>query len=142
MDRTACAPASGVQRGGYVLWESSTQPDVILIGTGSEVHIALDAAKLLQNRGVTPRVVSLPSWELFDAQPSEYRNTVLPANITARVAMEAATTLGWERYVGLAGVALGLPHFGASAPAEELYQQFGLTPERMAEEAEKLVKRS
>ena len=141
LDRRAYAPAEGLQRGGYVVWEASGEPDVILIGTGSEVHIALEAGELLQKKGVSARVVSLPSWEMFDAQPAEYRESVLPANVKARVAMEAATTLGWERYVGAEGVALGIDHFGASAPAAELYERFGLTAQRMAEEAENLVKR-
>ena len=142
LDRRAYAPAEGLQRGGYVVWEASGEPDVILIGTGSEVHIALDAGELLQKKGVSSRVVSLPSWEMFDAQTAEYRESVLPANVKARVAMEAATTLGWERYVGAEGIALGIDHFGASAPAAELYERFGLTAQRMAEEAETLVKRS
>ena len=141
LDRRAYAPAEGLQRRGYVVWEASGEPDVILIGTGSEVHIALEAGELLQKKGVSARVVSLPSWEMFDAQPAEYRESVLPANVKARVAMEAATTLGWERYVGAEGVALGIDHFGASAPAAELYERFGLTAQRMAEEAENLVKR-
>jgi transketolase len=142
LDRGAYAPASGVHKGGYVLWPGPDRPDVVLIGTGSEVHIALEAGKLLQDRGIKASVVSLPSWELFDAQPPEYREGVLPAGIKARVAIEAATALGWERYVGLEGVAMGIPHFGASAPAGVLYEQFGLTAQRMAEEAENLVKGS
>ena len=140
LDRSTYAAAAGVQNGGYVLWESSNQHDVILIGTGSEVHIALEAGKLLHEWGVASRVVSLPSWELFAAQPREYVDSVLPPGTKARVSIEAATTLGWERYVGLEGVAIGIPHFGASAPAGVLYQEFGLTAERMAEEAINLVK--
>ena len=140
LDRTALAPASSVQRGGYVLWEAREKPDVILIGTGSEVHIALEAGKLLQGEGLTPRVVSLPSWELFDSQPVEYREGVLPPSIRARVSIEAATSLGWEKYVGLDGVAIGLAHFGASAPAPVLYEQFGLTAQRMAGEARALLR--
>ena len=104
LDRTAYAPAAGVQRGGYVLWESpniSDNPEAILIGTGSEVHIALDAGKLLEEKGIMARVVSLPSWKLFDAQSAHYRNSVLPSKVRARVAIEAATTMGWEGYVGL-----------------------------------------
>ena len=139
LDRSVHSPATGVEKGGYVLWESSDKPDVILIGTGSEVHIALGAGRLLQERGVTSRVVSLPSWELFAAQPREYLDSVLPPGIKARVSIEAATTLGWERYVGLEGVAIGIPHFGASAPAGVLYQEFGLTAEEMADAAFKLV---
>ena len=139
VDRTALAPASGVQKGGYVLWEAGPDPKVILIGTGAEVHTALEAGRLLQERGVLSRVVSLPSWDLFDAQPVEYRESVLPSSIRARVSIEAATPVGWERYVGLDGVAIGLPHFGASAPAGTLYERFGLTAERMADEAMRLV---
>ncbi len=139
LDRTLLAPAAGVQQGGYVLWEAKSPPDVIVIGTGSEVHIALEAGKLLQDRGVATRVVSLPSWELFDAQPSEYRNRVLPPDIRARISIEAGTPLGWERYVGLDGVAIGLPRFGASAPGKVLYEQLGLTARRVADEAMRLV---
>ena len=142
LDRTSYPSATGVHRGAYVIWEGSDDPRVILIGTGSEVHIALDAGKILLDQGITARVVSMPSWELFDAQDPEYRHDVLPARIPARVTIEAATTLGWERYTGTEGVAMGLSHFGASAPAGELYQRFGLTAQRMAEEAENLVKRS
>ena len=145
LNRETYAPASGVQKGGYVIWESpniSDKPEVILIGTGSEVHIALDAGKILEEKGIMARVVSLPSWKLFDAQPADYRDSVLPSNIRARVAIEAATTMGWERYVGIDGFTLGIPHFGASAPASVLYEKFGLTAQRMADEAEILVKRS
>jgi transketolase len=142
LDRGAYAKATGVQRGGYVLWEAPGKPDVILIATGSEVHVALEAGLLLRAKGVTARVVSLPSWELFDAQPAEYRDSVLPPEVRARVSIEAGTALGWERYVGLDGVSLGLPHFGASAPIGVLYEKFGLTAQRMAEEAARLVKRN
>ncbi|MFQ6122046.1 MAG: transketolase [Dehalococcoidales bacterium] len=135
LDREALAPASGVQRGGYILWEAAALPEVILIGTGSEVHIALEAGKLLQEKGIAARVVSLPSWELFDAQPEEYRSSVLPASVRARVSMEAGVPLGWERYVGSHGVVIGLSRFGASAPGRVIYQQLGLTAQHMAEEA-------
>jgi transketolase len=139
LDRGVLAPASGVGRGGYVLWESSSTPYVILIGTGSEVHIALGAGELLRERGIQARVVSLPSWELFDAQPAEYRDAVLPPGIAARVSVEAGATLGWERYIVSAGVAIGVDHFGASAPGEVLYDKFGLTVARVVEEASGLV---
>jgi len=143
LDRDTYADAAGVARGGYVLWDStgdsSGEPEVILIGTGSEVHIALDAAQILREKGIQARVVSLPSWELFDAQPAEYRNSVLPPEVRARVSIEAASSLGWERYTGLDGVAIGMSGFGASAPASVLYQEFGLTAQRMAEEAATLV---
>ena len=135
LDRNELAPAEGVRRGGYVLWESRDAPDVILLGTGSEVHIALDAAKMLVDRGVATRVVSLPSWELFDAQPRPYRDSVLPPEVRARVSIEAATPLGWERYVGESGATIGIPHFGASAPADVLYEKLGLTAEHLTEKA-------
>ncbi len=133
------APGSGLRRGGYILWESDKSPDIILIGTGSEVHIALEAGKLVQAQGVAARVVSLPSWELFDAQPSEYRNEVLPSDVRARLSIEAGTTVGWERYVGLDGVALGLTRFGASAPGKVIYEKLGLTARNMADEALRLL---
>ena len=139
LDRSVLAPATGVQRGGYVLWESSDRPDVILLGTGSEVHIALEAAKTLAGQGVATRVVSLPSWELFDAQPTSYRERLLPPDVSARVSIEAATPMGWQRYVGLSGVAIGIAHFGASAPADVLYEKFGLTSQHVVEEAQRIL---
>ncbi len=139
LDRTALAPASGVQRGGYVLWEDGKQPEVILIGTGSEVHIALEAGRLLEAKGIKARVVSLPSWALFDAQPVEYCNAVLPPGIKARVSIEAGVPLGWEKYVGANGVAIGLPHFGTSAPGNVIYQKWGLTPQHVVEAALRLL---
>ena len=135
LDRSSLAPASGVRRGGYVLWESSNSPDVIIIATGSEVHIAMDAAHQLSEGGTAARVVSLPSWDLFDGQSQDYKDSVLPPNITARVSIEAASPMGWERYVGLQGRIIGLSHFGASAPIATLYEKFGLTAERVVEEA-------
>ena len=140
LDREALAPATGVQCGGYILWEAATPPDVILIGTGSEVHIALEAGKLLQASDVSARVVSMPSWELFDAQPEDYRNSVLPPDIKARVSIEAGMPLGWERYVGSEGVAIGLERFGASAPGKVIYEQLGLTAQRMTDEALNLLR--
>ena len=142
LDREAYSAASGVQQGGYILWESSDKPDAILIGTGSEVHIALEAGKILEDKGIASRVVSLPSWELFDEQPADYRSGVLPSDVRVRIAIEAGTPMGWERYVGIDGVTLGISRFGASAPAGVLYEKFGLTAQRMADEAEALVKRS
>jgi transketolase len=139
LDRTS---SSGAHLGGYVLWEApdkAGKPSVILIGTGSEVHIALEAGRLLQEQGIAARVVSLPSWELFQAQTKEYRASVLPPEIRARVSIEAGTTLGWERYVGTEGVAIGISGFGASAPINVLYEQFGLTAQHVVDEATKLV---
>ncbi|MBE2202406.1 MAG: transketolase [Anaerolinea sp.] len=128
LDRDA---AQGAAQGGYVLADAA-DPQVILMGSGSEVQIALAAQALLADKGVAARVVSLPCWELFKAQPQAYRDAVLPPAITARVAIEAGVTLGWEQFVGTQGKVLGLEHFGASAPYERLYQEFGLTAEAMA----------
>jgi transketolase len=140
IDRTRCSPAKGLRRGGYVLWQSRAKPEVILIGTGSEVQIALDAGQTLADKdGYGVRVVSLPSWELFDAQPLKYRESVLPSSVRARVAVEAGITTGWEHYVGLDGAVIGMKGFGASAPAEILYKKFGITAERVAEAARNLL---
>jgi transketolase len=138
LDRTTLASAGNLQRGGYILWQSTTTPEVILIATGSEVHIALEAGKDLQQKGISARVVSLPSWELFEAQQVAYRNEVLPPKITARISIEAGVPLGWERYVGLGGIAIGIPRFGASAPGNIVYEKFGLTVQRVVDEAQKL----
>jgi len=102
---------------------------VILIATGSEVGLAVQAFERLSPEGVGARVVSMPSWELFDAQPSEYRDEVLPPSVTARVAIEQASTFGWERYVGAGGSVIGMDTFGASAPLKHLQTKFGFTPE-------------
>jgi transketolase len=139
LDRSILNPANGVQRGGYILSEPDRPPQVILIGTGSEVHIALEASHTLGSKGIAARVVSLPSWEIFDAQPREYRELVLPPQIRARVSIEAGATVGWERYVGLDGTAIGLDRFGASAPGVTIYQKLGLTAQRLTEAALKLL---
>jgi transketolase len=139
LDRRILAPASGVQRGGYILWESGKVPQVLLIATGSEVHLALEAGQRLAGRGIAVRVVSLPSWELFEAQPEAYRRDVLPPDLRARVSIEAGTSVGWERYIGLDGVAVGVSHFGVSAPGQEIYEKFGYTSENVMEQALKLI---
>jgi transketolase len=141
LDRKVLAPASGLRRGGYILWQASPSPDAIVIGTGSEVHLALEAGKLLKDKGIAARILSLPSWELFDSQPPEYRNAVLPGELKTRVSIEAGTPLGWERYVGLDGVAIGLSRFGASAPARVIYDQLDLTAKRVANEVVRLLNR-
>jgi transketolase len=135
LDRTKLAPAAGVRQGGYTLWQSGSRPQIIMIGTGSEVHIALEAGRLLQEKGIASRVVSLPSWELFDCQPEAYRIEVLPPEIKKRLSVEAASPMGWERYVGTEGKVIGISRFGASAPGNVLYEKFGLTAARLAEEA-------
>jgi transketolase len=132
----------GVPRGAYVLAEADVAPpDVLLIATGSEVSLALKARELLAPRGVRARVVSMPSWELFEEQPDEYRDEVLPASVIARVAIEAGATLGWRTYVGDHGEVIGLDRFGASAPGEVLFEKFGFTPEHVAERAEAIAAR-
>jgi transketolase len=139
LDRKELAPASGVERGGYILWQASKSPEVILIGTGSEVHIALEAGRLLKEKGISASVVSLPCWELFDAQPEDYRESVLPSELKVRVSMEVGATLGWERYVGCEGSAIGIDRFGASAPYQAIYEHFGLTAQHMADETIRLL---
>jgi transketolase len=139
LDRENLGAANGLLRGGYVLWESHSEPNLILIGTGSELQIALEAGKLLAQEGIPVRVISLPSWELFDQQSADYRESVLPAKVRARVAVEAARSLGWERYVGLDGTVVGLDHFGASAPAEILYEKFGISVQQVVLKAKSLL---
>ena len=126
-------------RGAYVLDDCEGTPQVILLSTGSEVHIARDAYKTLMNDGVKARVVSMPSWEVFDVQDDEYRESVLPAGVTARVSIEAGVTQGWHKYVGTQGVVIGLDRFGASAPYEVIYEKFGLTPEAVVAAAKGLL---
>ena len=140
LDRTVLAPAAGVQRGGYILLDApGGTPSVILLATGAEVHIALAAAATLQAQKIGARVVSLPSWEIFAAQPAAYRESVLPAAVKARVAIEAASPFGWHRWVGDAGEVLALDHFGASAPADRLFREFGLTAEHLVGAAKRLL---
>jgi len=139
LDQSTLASASGLRRGGYILWEPGQRPEAILIGTGSEVHIALEAGRLLRDKRIPARVVSLPSWELFEAQPEAYRRQVLAPEVRVRVSIEAASTLGWERYVGLDGTAVGLDRFGASAPGEVLYERLGLDARRVVDEVLKLI---
>ena len=139
LDRSTLSPASGVLNGAYILWESGDSPQVVIMATGSEVHIALEAGLALESEGIAARVVSMPSWEVFDEQPKEYRDSVLPPTLRARVSVEAGTTKGWERYVGLDGASVGMSGYGASAPAAVLYENFDITAKRVAEEARKLV---
>ncbi len=134
LDRSRVASPAGLHRGGYVLWESSpgTEPRLILIATGSEVHLALAAGEELAAEGIRVRVVNLPSWDLFDRQPPAYRDGVVPPTVRARVAVEAAQGLGWEHYVGLDGEIVGLSSFGASAPGPVLLRELGFTPSAVA----------
>ena len=133
LDRSSMAPASLLERGAYVLVDApDASPDVILLATGSEVHLALAAREELAAEGVAVRVVSMPCWELFDRQSREYRDSVLPPTVRARVAVEQASTFGWHRYVGDDGAVIGMHTFGASAPLKELQTKFGFTPDRVA----------
>jgi transketolase len=135
IDREKYGSASGLARGGYVIADCDGKPDVILIATGSEVHVALEAHETLVIEGINSRVVSLPSWFIFDSQGEEYRESVLPSSVTARVGIEQASTMGWERYVGENGTMIGMTTFGASAPFKDLQKFFGFTPDRVVEAA-------
>jgi transketolase len=129
-----------VARGAYVLADApGGNPEVILIATGSEVSVAVDAHERLLAEGVGSRVVSMPSWDIFEHQPREYRDSVLPPNIGARVAIEQASTFGWERYIGPSGRVIGMTTFGASAPLKELQRKFGFEPDRLAAVAKELL---
>jgi transketolase len=136
IDRSRFAPAHGVAKGAYILADpKGGKPDVLLLATGSEVSLCLDAYERLSAGGVKARVVSMPSWELFEQQSAEYKESVLPAGVTARVAVEQAATFGWTQYTGLAGETIGMHSFGASAPLKELQKKFGFTADRIVEAA-------
>ena len=139
LDRSEYASAECVQRGAYVLADTEETPDVILIATGSEIHIALDAQQALAGEGVNARVVSMPCWGLFDQQDQAYKDDVLPPEITARVAVEAGTPFGWERYVGMNGKVVGIDRFGESAPYQDIYRSLGITAEAVVEAAKSLL---
>jgi transketolase len=143
IDRTQFAPAAGVARGAYVLADApGGRPDVLLLATGSEVALRLETRAQLAREGLHARVVSMPSWELFEQQTPEYRQEVLTPAVKARVAVEQASTFGWERYVGAEGAIVGMHTFGASAPLKALQQKYGFTPERLVEEARAQVARA
>jgi len=131
IDRTEFASASGTAQGAYVLAGTAGSPDVVLLGTGSEVSLCLEARAALAGQGIQARVVSIPSWELFERQDEVYRDSVLPPSVTARVAVEQASTFGWERYTGRLGATVGMTSFGASAPLAALKQKFGFTVEHV-----------
>ena len=137
---TASRAGEGVQRGGYVLADPADEPPrAILIASGSELSLAMTAHRQLAEEGLPTRVVSLPSWELFDGQGQAYRNRVLPAKIGKRLAIEAGMPLGWERYVGRKGVIMGVDRFGASAPAGDLAEEYLLTVEEVVRRARRLI---
>jgi transketolase len=134
LDRTEYGSAAGVAKGAYVLAEAKGGgPAAIIMATGSELPIALEAYERLTSEGVNVRLVSMPSWELFDEQDDAYRESVLPASVNARVAVEAGIAQGWERYLGPGGRFIGMSGFGASAPYQKLYQHFGITAEAVAQ---------
>ena len=136
LDRTRYAPASGLVRGAYVLADSAPgDPEVILMGTGTEVALVVAAYEQLAEQGIRVRAVSMPSWDLFERQPQEYRHGVLPPRVTARVAAEQAASFGWDRYVGPTGTAIAMHTFGTSAPLKDVARKFGFTPEQVVEAA-------
>ncbi len=136
LDRTKFSSADGLAKGAYILLDPEDgTPDIILIASGSEVSLVLEASEQLREKGVKVRVVSMPSWELFDEQDQAYRDKVLPSSVTTRLAVEAGSTQGWHRYAGSAGDVIGLDRFGASAPGDTVYEQLGFTAERVVERA-------
>jgi len=138
MNRTADQIAD-IRRGGYVLFDCEGTPEAVIIGTGSEIGLAMDAAVALTDKGRKVRVVSMPSTDVFDAQDESYRESVLPAAVMARVAVEAGVTDYWRKYVGLDGKVIGLDTFGESAPADQVYKHFGITAENVVKAVESLL---
>jgi transketolase len=140
IDRSKYGAAEGLARGAYVLADAQGKtPEIILIASGSEVAPAFDAHEKLTGEGVAARLVSMPSWDLFEMQPQSYRDEVLPPDVTARLAIEAASPLGWERYVGTKGDVIGMKRFGASAPAKVLAEKFGFTTANIVRRAHELL---
>jgi len=139
LDRTRMGSADGLRQGAYVLDDGEGDPAVILIASGSEVHLIVEAAQRLRETGLAVRCVSMPSWELFDAQPREYRDSVLPPTIRARLAVEAGATQGWSKYVGDSGDVIGIDHFGASAPGDVNLREFGFTVEEVCRRAQAVL---
>ena len=140
LDRTKYAAADGLMQGGYVLADTD-DPQLILLATGSEVSLALAAHEKLAASGVRSRVVSLPSWHRFEAQDAAYKESVLPAKVTARIAIEMGSELGWDRYVGAAGRTITMSTFGASAPIAKLQDKFGFTPDHVVELAQDMLEK-
>lgn len=140
LDRNELASATGLQKGAYVLADlGNGNPDLVLMASGSEVHLALEAGKIIAEKGNKVRVVSFPSWELFEQQSQQYRDTVLPPTLKNRIAVEAGITMGWEKWLGDSGVMVGLDHYGASAPAETLFEKYGFTVENIVKQALSLL---
>ncbi len=142
IDRSKYAPAAGVAKGGYIVADApGGKPDLILMATGSELSLCIGAYEQLSAEGQKVRVVSLPCWELFEQQSEDYRNSVLPREVTARISVEQASTMGWSHYVGHQGITIGMKTFGASAPLKELLKKFGFTPDAVMAAARQLLKK-
>jgi transketolase len=140
VDRTRYAPASGVAKGGYILADApGGKPEILFLATGSEVALAIEAYETLTAEGVRARLVSMPSWELFEQQPQRYRDSVIPPEVTARISLEQGSTMGWALYHGSSGRAIGMKTFGASAPLKELQKKFGFTSENVLVTARELL---
>jgi transketolase len=141
LDRSTYPAASELSKGAYIIKDAKGgKPDIILISTGSEIPIALEANKMLEKRGINARVVGMPSWELFDMQNESYRLEILPDEIQTRISLEAGSIQGWHKYLGANGRAIGIDHFGASAPFKTLFEKFGITAEKVVENALGLLK--
>jgi transketolase len=140
LDRSVFGPAELLHRGAYVLKDVVGTPDALILANGSEIKLALEAAETLAGGKIAARVISMPSWKLFDDQPQEYKDRVLPENVTARVAIEAGATQGWHKYLGMNGKVIGLDHFGASAPINDLFTNFGITAESVVKAVQLLLK--
>jgi transketolase len=141
LDRTALGPAASLHRGAYILKDTAGTPDALILASGSEVKLALEASEILAENTIAARVISMPSWELFEAQGQDYKNSILPDNVKARVAIEAGSTQGWHKYVGIYGAVVGLDHFGASAPIKDLFTHFGITTDSVVQAVRRLIKR-
>jgi transketolase len=141
LDRVDLAPASGVERGAYTLWESSASPELILIATGTEVGLALEAGRKIVGEGTAVRVVSMPCWELFEQQPDDYRDEVLPPDVKARLSIEPGVALGWKQWVGDRGDSISIEHFGASAPGGKVLEEFGFNLDNIVARATALLER-
>jgi transketolase len=141
LDRSGLAPAARLERGAYTLWQSAESPDLILIATGAEVGLALAAGRRLADDGTSVRVVSMPCWELFEEQPQDYRDEVLPPEVKARLSVEPGVSLGWSKWVGDRGASVSLEHFGASAPGTTVLEQFGYNVDNVVARASSLLER-
>ena len=139
LDRQKYGSAEGLHKGAYILSDCAGKPDILLLATGSEVSLCLESAERLSKEGIKVRVISMPSWQIFEKQDEAYRNHVIPPDVIARLSVEQASTFGWERYVGLRGRSIGMKSFGASAPLEELLKKFGFTVDHVVAQAKEVI---